>query len=381
VQRDVLLALDFEIPNDLAKSITDLNHNTFLLLQMMVNNLKQVFTLNQEILSAALQKITNKVPKVPESTIELIDRTNTHNQYQIGQAFTFFTLRSTGRIPDFPNCLTPGYLSTDSKTPELMIKKIVTTDAKTMDYLPTEARHEAKNCRLLGRLSFLMNLNTSNPAIRFPAVVMPYQSGITMQQFEKLSETEKLAIPSKDRLKCYTNLLCELNQIHQQHRAHRDLHFGNMILNVNELKLTLVDFGLTQKVRDITKIPQDVHRAGWLLMGIFREISPLLPPDTPLPKHCMNTIQMKAVKDLFEAMNSKKSKDCCTSEQALQYCEKLWEQYDQLDEEKLALIQSQTINRNEATIEDVLRGSLRSLLFPTYALRAPARQAQMGMTK
>jgi hypothetical protein len=61
-------------------------------------------------------------------------------------------------------------------------------------------------------------------------------------------------------------------------------------------------------------------------------------------------------------MNGRESKDCCTSEQALQYCIKLWEQYDELDEEKLTLIQRQTINRSEATIEDVLRGFLRSRL-------------------
>jgi serine/threonine protein kinase len=205
----------------------------------------------------------------------------------------------------------------------------------------THAPHEAKYHHFFQGRSDVFWFKSSHDV----ALVYPWRAGKTVNYFKA---NELLSIPFMNRLFALTNFLAEVNTLHQLLRVHNDIKGANAVYDQQQHKIELIDFGNAKKIQSSQDYQKDMD-------DIYRLINALFPG----VNKGSSSLEKDVIRKLLSAINPPDNKiSSCTSEQAWQYCKRVVEESRTLSAEKLNTIASETIFREECTLEDVIRGRL-----------------------
>ena len=213
---------------------------------------------------------------------------------------------------------------------------------------------ETKYLNLLGRTAGYYNKDKETDAKY--RVLTTYISG---KEVGKHTQQELIEKTQLHRLECLKMVLSELNVLHSNFRRHGDLHGANILLDLTRKEMRLIDFGLGHKGFPYT----DLTDMGKVVGQMFPELYSV--KDTSRGKEYILinkplTLQEAGIVKLVDALMNPKNELKCTSLDALQYCDQLIQNFDSLTEQSLNEISSKTINRTETTVEDILRGAIRT---------------------
>lgn len=229
------------------------------------------------------------------------------------------------------------------------------------DYREVAIR-ETKYARFFGRKAhFFQNSNQWY-------VISEWQTGRTLQEIPK---KELITLPKKMRIKSLIHLLKELNQLHSQYRAHCDIKKNNIVFNTKTFQLKLIDFGFTGKVKPKKYLPwtyrfyDDICALGFVVAELFPEIYEVREGNDCLEVALYKSVWLLSIEELsiyylVSSMLSREEKIRCTSQRALDYCERLLNTTN-ISKKELAKILGETLNKNELSFNDVLHDrSLKS---------------------
>jgi serine/threonine protein kinase len=201
-----------------------------------------------------------------------------------------------------------------------------------------KSKREVKCNRLLGREAFFFQ------ACDHVKMALAWQPGATLYKLR--AEIHKFTF--LQRLEWLVNLLQDLSNLHAQFVVHKDLHSGNVIIDLKNSEAAIIDFGMASKTGP-----------GWLEMSsdmIAFEVNIIR--DLFQPEFALASGQhFKAINRLSTAVHTPTA--CCTSEQALNYCRLLVEKSPELPDEEINAIAIRTLDRENLTVNDVLCGSRR----------------------
>ncbi|TAK76383.1 MAG: protein kinase family protein, partial [Gammaproteobacteria bacterium] len=300
--------------------------------------------LNLETFQQALSRITFKLPSVEQSTIVKEPRKITLNT-----KIHFFMRASIDKEEGSFGIVKKGYATLDDYQAIYAIKTLKRSNAN-------EAVREVKYHHLLGRQAFWYSHRGK------ARVLMEYQPE---KSLDKFSKNEITAESFENRLRWIKSALEELNTLHQHYRIHGDIKPRNLIVNRKKASMKLIDFGGAHKkgsaklftwTDDYYDSPSstghsfydDMNAMGKIVLEIFPELNRKSP-----------TLHEQGIIYLMTAMTQPKHKLRCTSEDAMQFCQMLLDQFEQLNMDEVKKIKNATITRPETTVEDVLRDSAR----------------------
>lgn len=216
-----------------------------------------------------------------------------------------------------------------------------------------------------------------------------------------LTQEQISSLSLHDRLVCFKSLLANLNQLHQSFRTHGDIKAANIILDINQLKMHLIDFNLSYKplgdrqwsfgnqvadtyLRSRThrsdngqtkeySFCDDMYALSFIGAKLFPELYQLnLDSHFSLTKKfstndlCAEQKSISLLIDAFYIGHNEYNPDIRkmrpTCKDSLSYCEKVLTQWGRLDEKTLNEILRSTIKREDVTVENVLHGHLSAMM-------------------
>lgn len=340
-------------------------------LEKVADNLNAAQLLDQPSFELALLKISSKLPPVIQSSLKKNSRKESklaRSEVTIDDKISFFI--QTDRLKEYDGgafgIVKRGYPSETSMQTKYSFKKFL---MKNYKYTQNQAKREVKHNLLLGRKAFYTGDKKTY-------VIAEWQSGRALDLFDAW-ELQK--VPFLTRLRCLRFGLHDLNSLHQHYRIHGDITCTNFILDLSKFALRLIDFGSSHrkgssKVHNETMayhdpciekdhFCNDIYAMGFVIMYLFPEIYEL----TFIKKHTKINIKLKkfnftikeqAIVDLVKIMMSPNAKKRCSSEDALNYCDELINNFSNLDAPSLEKIMNTTISRSNITLEDVFRKPL-----------------------
>ena len=259
-----------------------------------------------------------------------------------------------------------GFASNEAVAPIYAIKKLKQPLTKAI----LEAKREVKFHQLLGRNAFYYVNNNK------VAIVMDWLKEKTLFEF---SEEELTSIPQIKRLACLISLLTEINTLHKRLYLHGDIKPSNLILNPVSQTLNIIDFGTSHKSDSLkifgftpdylepskkrsNKLCDDMYTLSFTIKKLFPEldVTDEESKDEVNSKEPLN-ILMQAMDRLLKALKTSSEKRC-TSEEALQYCQRVIDatQGQNLDKEQLSKIENETIANPTIPLESIIRGRVIS---------------------
>lgn len=321
--------------------------------------------LDHQSFAKALQRVTDKLPPVSESTMSKKRKkaTNTpRSEFLLDNKHSFFAQHSDSYESGGFGKVKKGYRFLDSDEPLYGIKKLNEPD---LNKAQKAAIREVKYHRLLGREAFYFSHKGK------AHIVSEWQRELSLDHYHA---NELLQISMEKRLRCLSSGLSDLNTLHQHYRIHGDVKCQNFILNLTMESMKLIDFGTSHK-RGSTKsfgwtaaysdpytfgdhFCKDLYAMGLVTMCLFPEIYTVSFENgkANISVHKSNfTITEQAIVNLVQAMMHSEPHLRCTSEHALNYCNELINHFNQIDDSLLETITNSNINRTHSTIEDKLR--------------------------
>lgn len=160
----------------------------------------------------------------------------------LNNAHTFF-IAPTPAGGGFFGKVYPVYTSDDAKEPVSCVKISVhqQTDASF--------EREASILSSLGHESFLFAMDERN------AIYKEWHPGKSLTGF---SEKEIASVPLEIRLECLYSGLMNLFHIHESGYAHRDLRADNIVLDIENRKIHIIDFGMSARYAYVADIEDDI---------------------------------------------------------------------------------------------------------------------------
>ena len=353
-------------------------------------DLKKINQFNLAGVTAALHRVTESIPVIDESTREKTYGDRKHITLDGAVSFYMRPKKSPSFMDVLEkynrNSVQTGYEDSACTVPKCGVKKLRDyTDSTSEDLVfgctkgETGAVREVKYHRLLGRDALWFRNNHAASS-----VVYPWQKGKSLNHYDA---DDLATIPYARRLQWLASVMTELNILHQHYRVFGDIKVENIVLSLEDDRMSLIDFESTHKIGSGKAFPhmldesqgsqfgpnkasEDMYGMSFPLQALFPEM---------LQKsynhgHFAVIVQTKlsglavieqAVSHLFHALTEKTWSDRCTSEQALNFCLAVLasEKNGTLDEASLNRILAATLNRAVVSVEDVLRESLRPMKF------------------
>jgi hypothetical protein len=331
-------------------------------LNNLLEDLKYSKLLTHHSFVSALERVAEKFPPVEPSTISKHSRKKTGKQrseFLLDNDYCFF-IEHGNREQGGCGSVKKGYDSAESVEPRYAIKKL-----KSHVHAQEEAVREVKYNRLLGRnATYFVRDNITS-------VVSEWQQGKGLHQHSK---DELCQVPLKERLRCLSSALNDLNTLHQHHRKHGDVKCQNFVLNLDNVSMRLIDFGTSHKkgsfksfgwtseyldpIVSADLLSVDLYAMGIVTMHLFPELYSVS-FENKKPKFSLNksdfSIYERSIVTLVNAMMNAELERRCTSEDALNYCNELINYFDIINEQLLETIVANSINRSHLTPEDILR--------------------------
>lgn len=97
--------------------------------------------------------------------------------------------------------------------------------------------------------------------------LMKYVPGVRLDSILSLTNT----FSSSTYLDIASQLLRSLQTLHNKNFAHRDLHGGNILYDINTHELTIIDFGRAVCTQDVQMKIKDLQRMLWHLQACMRK--------------------------------------------------------------------------------------------------------------
>ncbi len=382
-----LSKIDFAINEKQLSDLLLLSERNIERLEVLIMRLASIDQLSPDTFEAAFNRIKISLPFIPADAVEKRSRKET------GLARSEMIVHSTipplrffmqhrpskkydrGGFSTVKEC----YSSLDSQLPIYGIKRLRETE------LPAEPQRELKYNFLLGRKALFFSRNDKT------MLVMEWQSG---RALAKISKTTLQNATYETRLQCLLSGLEELNTLHVNFSVHGDIKAENYIVDLQQAKMALIDFGGSRKwgaVRmggdnltyPFTCTPlycdpqlsqsktysynfcDDIYSMGIVIAKLFPELFFVLEKNVKTARVykfeiSKPTILEQALISLVDSMMSDDRDQRCTSKDALDFCRALLSNLNRLDEPLLSKIKDRTINRSDATLEDVFRGAMRA---------------------
>lgn len=349
------------VHDDTKEAIKKLKVRQLNRLSQIVYDLRKFNLLDTEAFNKALERLTTKVPRVEESTVEKHSRKGTDNKQSTLKIGDDLEL-SMGHGKE--NKISEGKrkiirkayekYSKDSREPEYAIKYIGRNDKDEYESGQEKiAEREARYSRLLGHPTRWYSREGKKPAVV-----------TTWAKDSKALDSTGLNIiemPFEKRMNCLVSFFTQLNILHNQNMMHGDIVNKNIMINTNAGIMRIIDFetagpsGVNKALsgmefKMLENMTVDVYHAQAIVKRLFPEIR-FGAKKGSTESNALNGIQQQAVKNLVEAL----VQTLCTSEDALHYCKKVIGLGDKLSEVTLKEISESTIKRHEVTVEDVLR--------------------------
>ncbi|MFT4060691.1 MAG: protein kinase family protein [Legionella sp.] len=361
---------NFNIKKEMLEPFFSLTESNIQRLNGMVSNLIASKLLDHNTLEKALQRVIEKLPLVLESTAVKKSRKNTSSpksEIILDSKNHFFTEHSKQYESGGFGKVKKGYSSADTHIPLYGVKKLAESD---LIKAQQEATREVKYHRLLGRQAFYFS-NKSRTSI---VAEWQHEKGLHL-----FNSSELIQVSFEKRLLCLTSGLSDLNTLHNHYRVHGDVKCQNFVIDLKNSTMKLIDFGTSHKrgsSKSFAWTPhyldphtfgdhfcKDLYAMGIVTMCLFPELYTVTfdkgKTDVSVNKSIFTTAE-QAVVNLVNSMMHPSHSVRCTSEDALTYCSKLINNFDNLDGMILKQISSISINRSNTTSEDVLRGVIRA---------------------
>ncbi|AUH71045.1 protein kinase domain-containing protein [Legionella sainthelensi] len=321
--------------------------------------------LDHQSFTKAWQRVTEKLPPVSESIVTKKSKKETNTSrsaFLLDNKHSFFAEHSDSYESGGFGKVKKGYPFLDAGEPLYGIKKLNESDPNKAQ---KAAIREVKYHRLLGREAFYFFQKGK------AHIVSEWQRELSLDHYHA---NELLQIPMEKRLRCLSSGLSDLNTLHQYYRIHGDVKCQNFILNLNKESMKLIDFGTSHK-RGSTKsfgwtavysdphtfgdhFCKDLYAMGLVTMYLFPEIYSVSFENgkANITTHQSEiTITEQAIVNLVQAMMHSEPHLRCTSEHALNYCNELINQFNQIDDSALEALTNSSINCAHSTLEDKLR--------------------------
>lgn len=406
-----------QLDNETIEFIQRLSDRNFKRLSNIVNYLKLQGNLTPESLKLALDRVTVKIPAVPESKVTKGDKRGTkRREHKLNSGITFFVKPNASKNEDNfggQAKINKGYATADAFMPEYTVKRLCQGEERYPTPREVVAARETKYAQHLKRqAAWYISKNG-------PVVVMAWQPG---EDLRDMTEWADLATFSRlQKIRWILSIAIDLEQLHKDGRLHADLKLEQCIRSLDSMKL--IDFGCAQKV-DSTKgfccsrgyidvlegqprkLASDMFALGYIVAPLHPELihdelhievneygDRIFNHVSEKRKDVKFTYTDQAILSLYEALMEPRQEDRCTNQQVILFCQMLLEMLsvkDELDENDLNKLLSATINRNEFVIEDALRGSMRPAKFgatpkkreavnaPVTTLYAETKRAKMS---
>ncbi|MBI2785362.1 MAG: hypothetical protein HYX60_03245 [Legionella longbeachae] len=213
-------------------------------LHKIVSSLFNTNMLNYQTYQIAFDRITAKIPKYSESTVEKISRKGTQNQISnsqltINNAFTFFLEHKEDKeyFRGGIGKIKKGYSANQiiDETPTYNVKKI---DPKLKD-ANTLATRAVKINHLLDRQACYFQRKGSY------RIVSSWVSGKALSDYK---EDELKLIPIEKRFYCLISGLSDIEKLHSHFRIHGDIKPSNFVIDFNQSRMSIIDFDSTRKM-------------------------------------------------------------------------------------------------------------------------------------
>lgn len=321
--------------------------------------------LDHQSFAKALQRVAERLPLVFESVVSKKSTKITNvprSEFLLDNKHSLFTEHSDSYESGGFGKVKKGYPFVDSGEPLYGVKKLNESDH---DKAQKAAIREVKYHRLLGREAFYFFQKGK------AHIVSEWQRELSLDHYHA---NELLQIPMEKRLRCLSSGLTDLNTLHQHYRIHGDVKCQNFILNLNNESMKLIDFGTSHKKASTKSFGwtaaysdphcfgdhfcKDLYAMGLVSMYLFPEIYTVSFENGKaniLVHKSHFTVHEQAIVNLVQSMMHSEPHLRCTSEHALNYCNQLLNQFNQIDNSLLEDLTSSSMNRAHSTLEDKLR--------------------------
>jgi serine/threonine protein kinase len=332
-----------QVSDDIILALKVLSLNKLIILRQLTEKLIKYHRLSE----TTLTEILNEIMEMPQcNDIEIYhakkEKKDGVSITELVGIMSLFTKRGASKeevLKGQYGFVKRGYEAADSQEPRWAIKSF------SINHCFFGSNQEAISNKILGRTVILYSTNNKNK------LGYTWQDGVTLYS---LKESNKLSEYSfKDRLKWYVSLLNELYQLHHARIAHHDIHSRNIIVDPKRNTASLIDLGLSYLVtvgNDGFRV--DIYRMKGVAKNFFeKELTE------------KGTIYHSAIKYLSRGIdNEPLSSKSCSAKQALDYCQYVLDNLDNINEEILKNISCATINRSEFTGCDVYYETERALM-------------------
>lgn len=343
----------YELTDDEKERISRLPDKKLQRLEFLVNELFYYKLFSEESFHQALTAASIKLPLVTQSSY-VKEKMSGFTKVTLDSQVTFFIPKNASKNMTVGGAF--GYVNQAFEYPQSGKPKwaVKWSNGYVDEDAIAAAKREVKHLRNAGMQAFFY---TTKKSVK---IVMDWQEG---QSVKSLIQSGKIKDFSFEiRLKWCISLLSNLAMSYDKYVVHGDAHTGNDFINSAINHVTFIDYGKSKKLISSKGLfeESDVAKfARWHLDhdGIFSV--EWNESDTSMRK--------QIIRELYRAMtdNSSHRSIPCSIRQALEYCERVLENLDNLDESKLRQIINSTLNRGNLTVDDVLHGNERPLRFST----------------
>lgn len=293
------------------------------------------------------------------------------SEFIIDNSLHFFVQHNASKKYNGGGCsiVKKAYETEDDEQPIFALKKLKNTD---LNDGCIEAKREVNYQHLLGRNAFYFSRNHKN------YIVMDWLNGKDLESYS-LKELKKY--PLENRLYWLYTGLSDLNLMHENYRLHGDIKPHNFILDTQNNKLLLIDFGAARKrdsnysyyytsqylYKEIESynydFADDVYSMGFVIAKLFPEFCAIDESSNSYKVTFCNDAPddpfEKAIMLLIKAMMDPNANNRCRVEHALNFCHQLLEQWDELTDEEVDELSKETIHCEQLTTKDVIYGMSR----------------------
>lgn len=247
---------------------------------------------------------------------------------------------------------------------------MIRAKAEALQHAGHEARREAKYHELLGsQPRYFMRNNKYY-------LVTTWRPG---KDLYKLSERELSSVSIDTRLQCLASAFTDLSVFHKHNSIHGDIKPDNFIVDLNNGKMRLTDFGLshsasTNKIHPVaasfcdgytftSSYCDDIYSMGYVVAQMFPEIFSVLQNRIVTPKAgADNTLVGQALIALQSRLMSKDREGRCTADDAMRFTQALIDNSSGMNSDSLKSLITGTIARRQIVVDDVLQGRLHPSL-------------------
>jgi hypothetical protein len=378
---DTFDTVDFTIEEEKFTPLFTWSENNLRRLNEIVASLSLNNLLNATSFDAAVIRLLLKVPAVEKSNVTVATsvvamRGELRREVQIQGGPRFFVADKMHDKGSFGE-IRKAYENQHTRTISYVVKTIPKNEEEEEFFPELEAQREAKFHRFLGRNAFYFS--EKNDVAK---VVSDWQN-VCALHYISISELKRNTYAT--RLQCLISGLNELEKLHAHYRVHGDIKPLNCIVDLPNKAMHLIDlasthkkgsqkaFAATPKYSDQTSSSEDnysfcddVYSMGIVAASLFPELFTIQEDNskiTAIPVEKQFSLIETSLVTVIDSMLAPIRETRCTSVSALHYCQELLKHLPVLNETILQTIRSSTLAREETTVEDVFRGSIRRSYF------------------